>query len=117
MAGTFPRNQKASEAEIALARQRRLEGDTLPQIAKELGRSIDWAWKVTMDLKKGKIRVRTNTIYKNFPHFPKDPVLKQRILNLAKRGYDVPPSKQADWDTLAKSGYPAEERRRILKLE
>lgn len=108
---------KATPEEVALARQRRLEGDTLPQIAKELGRSIDWAWKATMDIKKGKIRTRTQTIYKNFPSFPSDPVLAARIRNLAKRGFDVPPSKQADWDVLAKAGYPVDERRRILNLE
>lgn len=116
--GTYPRNKKASEDEIALARQRRLEGDTLPQIAKELGRSVDWVWKATMDLKKGKIRVRTNTVYKNFPGFPTDnPELKRRVINLAKRGFDVPPSKADDFEVMKRNGYKVDEIKRILKLE
>ncbi len=68
-------------------------------------------------MKKPLVKIKSQTIYKNFPLFPKDPILKQRIMNLAKRGFDVPPSKQADWDTLAKAGYPVDERRRILNLE
>lgn len=108
---------KATPEEVALARQRRQEGETITSIAKELGRSIDWAWKATMDVKKGKIRTRTVTVYANAPWMPTDPDLKRRVMNLAKRGFDVPPSKQADWDTLAKAGYPVEERKRMLGLE
>jgi hypothetical protein len=108
---------KATPEEVAKARELREQGESLEYIALTLGRSIDWAWKSTKDIKKGKIRYRTNTVYKNFPGFPKDPVLAARIRNLAKRGFDVPPSKQADWDALAKAGYTVEERKTTLKLE
>lgn len=115
--GTYPRLPKATPEEVAKAQELREQGETLEFIALTLGRSVDWAWKATKSIKKGKIRYRTQTVYKNFPSFPKDPVLAARIKNLAKRGFDVPPSKQSDWDVLAKAGIPVEERKRILKLE
>lgn len=46
-----------------------------------------------------------------------NPVLRQRLLDLRRRGFDVPPSKQADWKTLHRHGILADERRRILNLE
>lgn len=108
---------KATPEEVALARQRRQEGETITSIAKELGRSIDWAWKATMDIKKGKIRTRTVTVFKNATWIPEDPELRRRVMNLAKRGFDVPPSKQADWDALSKAGYTVAERKQTLGLE
>lgn len=48
---------------------------------------------------------------------PTDPALKRRLRDLARRGYDVPPSKQADWDNLTRTGIPIKERVRMLELE
>lgn len=109
--------QKASAQEVAKARELREQGETLPAIAAALDRSIDWAWKATKGVKKSKLRFRTRTVYRNFPGFPSDPALAARVKNLAKRGFDVPPSKQADWDTLQRAGYPVAERRKMLGLE
>jgi len=103
--------------DIDRARELRAEGWSYGAIGRKIGRSRTFAFNHASDVKKPLVKIKSQTIYKNFPSFPKDPVLAARIRNLAKRGFDVPPSKQADWDVLAKAGYPVDERRRILHLE
>ena len=107
----------APQADIDRARELRAEGWSYGAIGRKLGRSRTFAFNHANDVKKPLVRVKRETVYKNFPGFPKDPVLAARIRNLAKRGFDVPPSKQGDWDVLAKAGYPVDARRRMLKLE
>lgn len=107
----------APQADIDRARELRAEGWSYGAIGRKIGRSRTFAFNHASDVKKPLVKIKSQTIYKNFPGFPKDPVLAARIRNLAKRGFDVPPSKQADWDVLAKAGYPVDERRRILSLE
>lgn len=108
----------APQEDIDRARELRAEGWSYGAIGKKLGRSRTFAFNHANDVKKPLVRIKTNTQYKNFPHFPKnDPVLKQRILNLAKRGFDVPPSKQADFDLMKRNGYKVPEIQQILKLE
>ena len=46
-------------------------------------------------------------------HLPMD----RRTRLLAIRGFDVPPSKQADFDTLRRSGFSLDECRKMLRLE
>lgn len=107
----------APQADIDRARELRSEGWSYGAIGRKLGRSRTFAFNHASDVKKPIVKTVYKTVYRNFPLFPKDSVLAARIRNLAKRGFDVPPSKQGDWETLAKAGYPVDARRRMLKLE
>lgn len=107
----------APQADIDRARELRAEGWSYGAIGRKVGRSRTFAFNHTQDVKKPLVKTKSQTIYKNFPSFPKDPVLAARIRNLAKRGFDVPPSKLVDWETLGKAGIPVDERRRTLALE
>jgi len=112
----FPLRPKATPEAIAKARELRANGETLEYIARQVGHSINWAARTTKDIERGKIRWRQRTVFKNLP-LTDDPVLRRRILNLAKRGFDVPPSRQAEWDMLGRKQYTVAERREIMRLE
>ena len=45
------------------------------------------------------------------------PALPPRVRALLRRGYDVPPSRQAEWETLRRAGYTAIERKAAMRLE
>lgn len=108
----------APQADIDAARALRADGWSYGAIGRKLGRSRTFAFNHANDVKKPRVRTVHSTTYKNFPHFPKnDPDLKRRILNLAKRGFDVPPSKLQDFETMKRNGYKVPEIRQILKLE
>jgi len=124
-----PNPPKATPHELRLARQLRAQGKTYEFIAKRLGRSIKFVWNHARHATPGRtphegapqattnLR-RTITRYRDFPAFNNaPPALQHRILNLARRGFDVPPSKLAAWDALAHSNVPLAERKRILNLE
>lgn len=108
----------APQADIDAARALRADGWSYGAIGRKLGRSRTFAFNHASDVKKPLVKTVHSTTYRNFPHFTGlTAEQKRRVINLARRGFDVPPSKQADWDVLAKSGMTVDERRRTLKLE
>ena len=92
----------ATSEQIALARHMRKRGASLADIAAATGFGRPWVSKVTAPTKRKSRPV---------------PALEKRIRNLARRGFDVPPSKQDDWTRLVRAGVPVSERVRILGLE
>lgn len=82
---------------IAQARTMRRKGRSFQQIADKLNWSKSSVRRYTMDVE--------------------DPALTQRLKHLRQYGFDVPPSKQADWNALGKAGITAAERKKILNLE
>lgn len=107
--------------EIIEACRMRLAGLTPEEIAERLDRSTNWAYKHTKGFEPPKPVVKriTRTLRKTRDPMwlPKDPALRARVTMLARRGFDVPPSKQADYDNLAFKNVPVPERRKILGLE
>jgi hypothetical protein len=91
------------------ARRMRAAGVPASEIAKALGLRLARVYRRTNDCvppKQGKsVRI------------PDDPILAERIRLLARRGFDVPPSKRADYENLARKGVTVPERRRMLGLE
>lgn len=123
------RPAKATYREIRIARQLRAQGKTYQFIAKRLGRSLKFVWTHArqatrpQEVVTGPPRATTNlrrtiTRYRDFPAFNNaPPELQRRILNLAQRGFDVPPSKLGEWEILARAGMTLDERRKSLRLE
>jgi hypothetical protein len=103
--------QPRPSGEIAQAEARSLRAAGVPpkEIAAKLGFSVDKVCRITRGAAKPPTFKRLT--------LPDDPVLAQRILNLARRGFDVPPSKQADWGTLQRAGLSVSECKRMLGLE
>lgn len=108
----------APQADIDAARALRADGWSYGAIGRKLGRSRTFAFNHANDVKKPLVKRITTTTYKNFPQFADlTPEQKRRVINLAKRGFDVPPSKQADFELMKRNGYKVPEIRQILKLE
>lgn len=91
------RRRPSTSDELATAKRLRSEGWTIALIAAFLGRSSSWAHFNTVDVKP--------------------PPIRQRAVRLLRRGFDVPPSKQADFETLRRAGHTTDEIKRLLSLE
>lgn len=101
---------RTDPALIDRARLLRRMGRTFEQIGTTLGVSAGWAHSAA-----GAVPRRQPRRYD--PPATSDPVLAQRIRDLARRGFDVPPSRLDEWATLGQKGFSVAERRDIMRLE
>lgn len=107
------------------ARQLCNQGLSIRLIAFALNQPIEWVRGVTGDVEptwrmiQQSVSVGGNRRLRGEPLLPSDVALRRRIINLAQRGFDVPPSKQEDWKALGKKrkSFSVAERVRLLGLE
>lgn len=92
-----PHKPKTEDDKVREARRLRQAGYTLLEIAARVNKSQSWVTLQTKDIAPSKLR--------------------QRSINLIRRGFDVPPSKQEAFDALTRARYRLAEIKEILKLE